>query len=274
MAQIHLLDKDGLSYLWIKIKALIPTNISTLINDADYQTSSDVSASINAVIDDTLTITGNAADSAAVGTILANKVDKETGKVLSSNDYTTIEKNKLAGIDENANHVAVDNSMSDISTNPVQNNIIKSYIDNLLQNKVDKVTGKGLSTNDYTTTEKNKLAGIESGATAILIDSFLSEEGQAADAKAVGDALAQKVSSVSGKGLSTNDYTTAEKDKLAGIATGANKTIVDSSMSDNSTNPVQNKIVKAYIDALEERISALETANDERKAIIWANSSS
>ena len=28
------------------------------------------------------------------------------------------------------------------------------------QNKVDKVTGKGLSTNDYTTTEKNKLSGL------------------------------------------------------------------------------------------------------------------
>ena len=26
--------------------------------------------------------------------------------------------------------------------------------------KVDKVTGKGLSTNDYTTAEKNKLAGL------------------------------------------------------------------------------------------------------------------
>lgn len=33
-----------------------------------------------------------------------------------------------------------------------------------LNNKVDKVTGKGLSTNDYTTTEKNKLAGIATGA--------------------------------------------------------------------------------------------------------------
>jgi hypothetical protein len=30
--------------------------------------------------------------------------------------------------------------------------------------KVDKVTGKGLSTEDYTTTEKNKLSGIEAGA--------------------------------------------------------------------------------------------------------------
>ena len=34
----------------------------------------------------------------------------------------------------------------------------------VVPNKVDKVTGKGLSTNDYTTTEKNKLAGIATGA--------------------------------------------------------------------------------------------------------------
>lgn len=33
-----------------------------------------------------------------------------------------------------------------------------------LDGKVDKVTGKGLSANDYTTTEKDKLAGIEAGA--------------------------------------------------------------------------------------------------------------
>ena len=33
-------------------------------------------------------------------------------------------------------------------------------IDNDLNNKVDKVQGKQLSTEDYTTAEKNKLAGI------------------------------------------------------------------------------------------------------------------
>ena len=34
----------------------------------------------------------------------------------------------------------------------------------IFDTKVDKVSGKGLSTNDYTTTEKNKLAGIAAGA--------------------------------------------------------------------------------------------------------------
>lgn len=36
--------------------------------------------------------------------LLADKVDVESGKGLSSNDYTTVEKNKLAGIAENANN--------------------------------------------------------------------------------------------------------------------------------------------------------------------------
>lgn len=39
-----------------------------------------------------------------------------------------------------------------------------TYVDTQDNLKVDKVTGKGLSTEDYTTTEKSKLAGIASGA--------------------------------------------------------------------------------------------------------------
>lgn len=61
---------------------------------------------------------------------------------------------------------------------------------------------------------------------------------------------ANKVDKISGKGLSTNDYTTAEKNKLAGIAEGANKTIVDSELSSTSTDPVQNKVVNAAINDL------------------------
>lgn len=38
-----------------------------------------------------------------------------------------------------------------------------------ISNKVDKVSGKGLSTNDYTTSEKNKLAGIEAGANNVKV---------------------------------------------------------------------------------------------------------
>lgn len=39
----------------------------------------------------------------------------------------------------------------------------------------------------------------------------------------------------------------ADKSKLNGIATGANKTTVDTAMSNTSTNPVQNKVIAAAI---------------------------
>lgn len=46
------------------------------------------------------------------------------------------------------------------STYDIKDTIARSELDN----KVNKVSGKQLSTNDYTTTEKNKLAGIAAGA--------------------------------------------------------------------------------------------------------------
>lgn len=54
----------------------------------------------------------------------------------------------------------VDSALSTTSTNPVQNKAVTTA----LADKVDKVTGKGLSTSDYTPAEKNKLAGIAEGA--------------------------------------------------------------------------------------------------------------
>ena len=54
-------------------------------------------------------------------------------------------------------------------------------------NKIDKVDGMGLSSNDYTIEDKNKLAGIEAEANKTIIDTTLTIEGAAADAKVVGD---------------------------------------------------------------------------------------
>jgi hypothetical protein len=76
--------------------------------------------------------------------------------------------------------------------------------------------------------------------------------------------LSNKVDKVSGKGLSTNDYTTTEKNKLAGISTGANKTVVDSALSSTSTNPVQNKVIN----------SALSTYSKLQLINLWGGISS
>lgn len=68
-----------------------------------------------------------------------------------------------------------------------------------------------------------------------------------ANASDVTSGLAGKVDKETGKGLSTNDYTTAEKNKLSGIEAQANKTVVDSALSSSSTNPVQNKVINTAL---------------------------
>lgn len=59
--------------------------------------------------------------------------------------------------------------------------------------------------------------------------------------------LSGKVDAVSGKGLSANDYTSAEKDKLSGIADGATANIIDSALSGSSANAVQNQVLYAAL---------------------------
>ena len=61
--------------------------------------------------------------------------------------------------------------------------------------------------------------------------------------------LGGKVDKEKGKGLSANDYTDDDKAKLAGVEEGAQKNAApDAEMSETSTNAVQNKAVKVYVD--------------------------
>lgn len=66
-------------------------------------------------------------------------------------------------------------------------------------NKVDKVEGKGLSTNDYTDTDKQKVANMPT----ITADNVT--------------AWNNKVDKAEGKGLSSNDFTTEYKNKIEGL---------------------------------------------------------
>lgn len=63
-----------------------------------------------------------------------------------------------------------------------------------------------------------------------------------ADAQAR-ESLENKVDKETDKGLSSNDYTTKEKDKLRDIEAGANKTIIDDKLNGSSDNPVANKTI-------------------------------
>ncbi len=78
------------------------------------------------------------------------------------------------------------------------------------------------------------------------------------------NALANKVDKVSGKGLSTNDYTTAEKNKLAGIAEGAEANVqADWSVSDNTSDAfIKNKPAIPQIDSTFSATSKNAAASD------------
>lgn len=99
-------------------------------------------------------------------------VRKEDGKGLSANDFTTEEKEKLAGIAEGANNYSLPTA-SDTTLGGVKIGenvqITKGVISVDLSGKVDKVEGKGLSTNDFTTAEKTKLAGVAEGANKYVL---------------------------------------------------------------------------------------------------------
>lgn len=97
-------------------------------------------------------------------------------------DDTTNKKFVLTGSDGSKTEVTyqqiiIDTELSSTSTNPVQNKVINAA----LSNKVDKVSGKGLSTNDFTTALLNKLNGITAGA-EVNVQSDWSESDDTSDA--------------------------------------------------------------------------------------------
>lgn len=176
----------------------------------------------------------------------------DTSGLMSASD-----KIKLNGISEGANKTTVDDALKSDSTNPVQNKVINTKLTTMqtdIDSKVDKDGNKVLSTNDFTTELKNNLNsaythsmsahapsnaerntivtikrnGAELTPTNRVVNitvptktSDLTNDSDFATNSSVDTKLANKVTVVSGKGLSTEDYTSAEKTKLSGIATGA-----------------------------------------------------
>ena len=95
--------------------------------------------------------------------LLDNKVDKVSGKNLSTNDFTDAYKQQ---IDDNKTAIDTLNGDSSI-VGSVDSKVATaysnatSYTDTECAKKVDKVSGKGLSTNDFTDELKTKLDNLE-----------------------------------------------------------------------------------------------------------------
>ena len=98
--------------------------------------------------------------------------------------------------------------------------------------------------------DKAKLDGIERGATKTIVDEALDAAStNPVQNKAVKTALDGKAGTAEATTGAAGLMSAADKVKLDGVEDGATKTIVDDAMSDTSTNPVQNKAVKAALDS-------------------------
>lgn len=117
----------------------------------------------------------NASDIAALETAVAGKVDKVEGSRL----MTEAEGTKLAGIEVGAQanniagvaegELAISEDSKILSIVAVSQNKVTGLSD-ALAGKVSVEAGKVLSSNDYTNEEKSKLAGMEAGAQANVIE--------------------------------------------------------------------------------------------------------
>ena len=87
--------------------------------------------------------------------------------------------------------------------------------------KVDKVSGKDLSTEDYTTAEKAKLTGLPEGTDLTT-------------------SLGLKEDKVAGKGLSTNDFTDAQETKVNALTVSGGG---DLALYDNGSYRMANKAI-------------------------------
>ena len=72
---------------------------------------------------------------------------------------------------------------------------------------------------------------------------------------AVTNQLDSKVDKISGKGLSTEDFTTSAKSKLAGIETGATKNTVVQSTGSSTTNVMSQSAVTNALNDKQDKIS-------------------
>lgn len=153
---------------------------------------------------------------------IENKVDKEVGKGLSSNDFTNANKSKLDSLsnythpnDSNNRHVT--DSEKSRWDNKSDNGHRHNYADisgmPIIPDKTSQLTNdSNYATQSYVNTKisEAQLGGGSGGGSQPDFSDYVTRTEYTND-------MNRKVDKISGKMLTTNDYTTAEKNKLAGL---------------------------------------------------------
>lgn len=99
---------------------------------------------------------------------------------------------------------------------------------------------------------------------------YLDKTGLALVWEKIKGALSGKVDKIDGKGLSSNDYTAAEKTKLSGIAKGAQVNVLEGIQKNGTNVTITNKIANISVPTATSDLtndSGFQTASDVSSAI-------
>lgn len=198
---------------------------------------------------------------------LGKKAGKDVATAEAGGLMSATDKVKLDGVEDGATKTIVDDVMSDTSTNPVQNKVVMKYIDS--RGSLPPVSDK----ND------TMLIQVVHGAYALRakesifpVDDALDTESKNAVENGIIARRFEQLRGVTLPATSTRDGLMSKDDKakLDDIETGANKTVVDAALDASSTNPAQNKAVKAALDKKADK-TALDNKADTTVATASAN---
>ena len=173
--------------------------------------------------------------------LLGGKVDKVTGKGLSTNDYTTAEKNKLAGIAAGA-EVNVQSNWNETNTGADAYILNKPTKLSQFTNDGDGTAGSAYATEEYVDENGGKIDVIKVNGTAQTITDKtvdISVPDDLSDLDPNASSLVHDASYVH----TDNNFTTALKNKLNGIAAGAEVNVQsDWNITDTSSDAfIKNK---------------------------------
>jgi len=229
------------------INIYVPTALSDLSDDSTHRLVTDTQISDWDNKQDQLTFDNtptedstNPVTSNGIHDSLILKVDKEAGKELSTNDFTNDYKNKVDGIEANAEvniiEVVKKNGVALVNTDKSVDVLVPTALSELSEDSTHRVVSDS---------EKSDW---NSKQDALTFDSSpISESINPVTSGGVYTANQSKVDKVDGKGLSTNDFTDDFEIKLTNIATGAQVNVIES-ISKNST-PIEiiGKNVNIYV---------------------------
>jgi lysophospholipase L1-like esterase len=182
-----------------------------------------------------------------IETQLSNKVDKVEGKGLSTNDFTDDLLNLLKKVSKPLNYKGSVPTYNDL---PTEGNL-EGDVWNVTKTDVN-YAWTGTDWDPFGSSAVNIVDDLTTGgATAAL---------SAEQGKVLKGLVDTKVDKVSGKQLSTNDYTTAEKNKLAGLS-NYNDADLKASIKLNSDNIASmDAAYKAADEVLQDNIDAEKAA--------------